>query len=83
VAPGGRYRGTECTSQRIDKTDAVSVCVVSADVAFAVLLAASVFTHALRGTLCTPVPPPGAHGSFSKCQNYIADVSISTNFSME
>jgi hypothetical protein len=30
---------------------------VSADVAFAVLLAASVFTHALRGTfytLCTP-----------------------------
>jgi hypothetical protein len=34
-------------------TDAVSVC-VSTDVAFAVSLATSVFTHALRGTFCTP-----------------------------
>ena len=30
---------------------------VPTDVAFAVLLVAPVFTHALRGTLCTPVPP--------------------------
>ena len=39
------------------KTHAVSVR-VSTDVAFAVLLAASVFTHALRGTLCTSCTVP-------------------------
>ena len=38
------------------KTDAASVC-VSTVVAFAVLLAASVFTHALRGTFCTFCTP--------------------------
>jgi hypothetical protein len=37
------------------KTDAASVR-VSTDVASAVLLTASVFTHALRGTLCTLYP---------------------------
>jgi hypothetical protein len=38
------------------KTDAASVC-VSTDIAFAVLLAASVFTHALGGTFCIPCTP--------------------------
>jgi hypothetical protein len=38
------------------KTDAASVS-VSTDVAFDVSLAASVFTHALRGTFCIPCTP--------------------------
>jgi hypothetical protein len=42
------------------KTDVASVC-VSTDIAFAVLLAAPVFTHALRGKFCTLLPTPGAH----------------------
>jgi hypothetical protein len=67
---GGEYKTTEAEAgtwgvqerQNVPrsawvKTDAASVW-VSTDVAFAVLLAASVFTHALRGTFCTPCTPP-------------------------
>jgi hypothetical protein len=65
-----RTRGGHLGVQRIQdvprsvwvKTDGASVCVFSTDVAFAVLLAASVFTHALRSTFCIPCTQGGLRG---------------------
>ena len=58
---GGGLQGVQNISRSAwVKTDAASRR-VSIDVAFAVLLAASVSTHVLRGTLCIPLPPPPPH----------------------
>jgi hypothetical protein len=55
--PSGGTRVQNVPRSAWVKTHATSVC-VSTDAAFAVLLAASVFTHVLRGTFCTPCTPP-------------------------
>jgi hypothetical protein len=57
IGGGEGYSGEQNVSRSARvKIDAASVC-VSTNVAFAVLLAASVFTHVLRGTFCTPCTP--------------------------
>ena len=54
-APGRIQRIQNVPRSAWVKTDAASMCVSTNT--FAVLLATSIFTHALRSTFCTPPPP--------------------------
>jgi hypothetical protein len=58
---GGHLGRAECTSQRVGKNRRCQQNRKRGVCSDTHTLAASVFTHALRGTFCLPCIPPGVH----------------------